>query len=134
MTDQNTFKEVNELKNKYDLDDGISELVYYFNKYGFTTIYSCQGHDRNKHPYIMFDAEEKEIKTLLQHLYKKFQNKEGQYLDIGKLYKQCEPVLVKNDKEELIFNNHWLWDDFGLWKVEDYQSKIDKLCNYLKQL
>ena len=122
--------------NIWDLDDGIAELVYIFNEIGFKTIYSCQGHNIgcaniNK-PYIMFDANEIDIKLMLRKLYDKYSNNYSKYLDIGEINKLCSPCCCSAyDGNYFKINSHWLWGGNN-WIYEDYQTKINRFAEYLK--
>lgn len=124
------IKELIKLKEKYELDDGITELVYHFNRLGLKTLFSCQGHDWYKKPYIMFQCEEDNLHKIILTLYKMFSEK-NTHLDIGTFYKMCEPMI--SEDHTIAINGNWMWKG-NLWNFEDYQKNIDIFSEYMKKL
>lgn len=118
------------MKEQWDLDEGIVDLVYLFNELGLKTKYSCQGHGKGDYPYIMFDMEDEKILTqVLKEIYET-QNIKKSTLDIGHFYQLFTPYISKG---EFIINDSYVWRA-EFWKLEDYQRKIDRLARILRRV
>jgi len=87
------------LTSKY-IDPPMRELVYWFNKCGFRTLWCCYGHTEHQKCYIIFSPEnnDKNFEKLFQIAYKKHK------LSFGSFSKE---LRMNNDFTE--FEPRWEW-------------------------
>lgn len=117
------------MKNEYNLDDGIAELVYQFNRLGLRTAFSCQGHSWAQKPYIMFECDEDVLKNIIIELHQR--DGRQKYLNIGYFYKLCQPIIEKNGN--ISINNKWMWEG-KYWTLEEYNDCIGNFALMLSNI
>lgn len=98
-----------------EIDEGVRNVVCVFNRLGYNTIFSCQGHEEYEYPYVIFDNNIKDID--IAFLAKKFL--------ISNVYKGYFCKWVRN-------NNGKIWENW-VWKL-DYNNNTLSQRNTKKEL